>query len=80
MLLELESEGGGITRWRKEGRASHRRHPSRLGCGGGNEQDREEQSVVPVMKQETYTGAGLFRALSAVLRSFCFMLRARGSL
>ena len=41
---------------------------------------REEQSVVPVMKQETYTGAGLFRALSAVLRSFCFMLRARGSL
>ena len=46
VLLELESEGGGITGWRKEGRASHRRHPSRLGCGGGNEQDREEQSVV----------------------------------
>ena len=32
------------------------------------------------MKQERYTGAGLFRALSAVWRSFCFMLRARGSL
>lgn len=40
MLLELESEGGGITGWSKEGRASLRRHPSRLECGGSDEQDR----------------------------------------
>lgn len=42
----------------------------------GSLMTQEEQSIVSLMKQERYGVTRLFRVLSVMLRSFCFILRA----